>query len=128
MNKWIITLVIAVVSCAAPQSEQIEKIDKIFSEWNSIEVPGGAVAIIRDGKIIYSNGYGSADLEHDIPITPSTVFYLASVSKQFVTFSILLLEEQGKLKLDDQIQTYLPDFPEYTGPITISHLIYHISG
>jgi CubicO group peptidase (beta-lactamase class C family) len=86
------------------------------------------VAIIRDGKIIYSNGYGSADLEHDIPITPSTVFYLASVSKQFVTFSILLLEEQGKLKLDDQIQTYLPDFPEYTGPITISHLIYHISG
>ena len=103
-------------------------IDKIFEEWNSIDVPGGAFAVVRDGSIIYSNGYGSADLEHDIPITPKTVFYLASVSKQFVAFCILLLEEQEKLKLTDPVQKYLPDFPEYKNPITIAHLIHHISG
>jgi CubicO group peptidase (beta-lactamase class C family) len=69
-----------------------------------------------------------ADLEHDVKITPSTVFYIGSVSKQFVTFCILLLEEQGKLNLDDPIQKYFPDFPVYESPLTIRHFIHHTSG
>ena len=128
MKKWIITIAVVIVGCADTPSEETASIDTIFNEWDNIEVPGGAITVILDGKTIYSHGYGSADLEHNIPITPATVFYLASVSKQFVTFCILLLEEQGKINLDDEIQTYLPDFPEYEAPIRISHLIYHLSG
>ncbi|HIC83185.1 MAG TPA: class C beta-lactamase-related serine hydrolase, partial [Candidatus Marinimicrobia bacterium] len=72
--------------------------------------------------------YGIGDLEHDIEITPSSVFYIGSESKQFVAFSLLLLEEQGKLNLDDTIQKFLPDFPEYDAPLTIRHFIHHTSG
>ena len=114
--------------CSFGQIKESQEIDNLFTEWNKPDVPGCALGIIRDGKIVYANGYGSGDLEHDIDITPSSVFYIGSVSKQFVTFSILLLEEQGKLDLDDRIQKYLPDFPEYGSPLTIRHFIHHTSG
>lgn len=104
------------------------QIDSIFRDWNRSDEPGGAVGIIRNGKLLYSKGFGMADLEHGVTNTPNTVFYLASVSKQFTAFCILLLEEQGKLSLDDTIQKYLPDFPVYDRPIAISHLIHHTSG
>lgn len=103
-------------------------IDAIFSDWNQPEVPGGALGIVQNGELVYATGYGSADLEHDIPITPQTVFYIGSVSKQFVTFCILLLEEEGKIDLDAPVQTYLPDFPEYDAPLTIRNFIHHTSG
>lgn len=105
-----------------------ETVDRIFSDWDQSQAPGAAVGIVRDGKLIIAKGYGLADLEHDIPITPSTRFFLGSVSKQFTAFCILLLEEQGKLNLNDEIQNYLPDFPRYHAPITINHLIHHTSG
>jgi len=110
------------------QINESQAIDSLFIEWNKPDVPGCALGIIKHGMLIYSNGYGIGDLEHDIEITPSSVFYIGSVSKQFVTFSILLLEEQGKLNLDDRIQKYLPDFPEYDTPQTIRHFIHHTSG
>ena len=115
-------------STAQLGSENQIKVDQIFSQWNHKNSPGAALSIIKDGKIIYSKGYGMADLEHDIPVTDSTIFYIGSVSKQFVTMCILLLEEQGKLKLDDKVQKYLSDFPEYESPITIQHFIHHTSG
>lgn len=105
-----------------------ESIDSLFSEWNRADVPGCALGIINEGELIYANGYGCADLEHGIQITPASIFYLCSVSKQFVTFSVLLLEEQGLLNLDDEIQKYLPDFPLYGSPHTIRHFIHHTSG
>lgn len=105
-----------------------EVVDRIFSAWDQTQAPGAAVGIVRDGKLIIAKGYGMADLEHDIPITPATRFFLGSVSKQFTAFCILLLEEQGKLDLDDEIQKYLPDFPRYHAPITINHLVHHTSG
>jgi CubicO group peptidase (beta-lactamase class C family) len=104
------------------------KVDQLFSEWDKPDSPGCALAIIKDGKIIYKKGYGIADLEHDVPITPETVFYIGSISKQFVAMCILLLEEQCKLSLDDDIRKYLPEFPEYDKPITIRQLIHHTSG
>ena len=104
------------------------EIDSVFSEWNSITVPGGSVSIIKDGQQVFARGYGSADLEHDIGNAPGTVFYIGSVSKQFVTFCILLLEEQGKLGLDDDIHEYFPDFPDYGVPLTIRNFIHHTSG
>jgi len=114
--------------CSFGQLKQSQAIDSLFLDWNKPDVPGCAIGIVEDGKLIYSKGYGIADLEHDIQITPKSVFYIGSVSKQFVTFSILLLEEQGKLNLDDKIQKYLPDFPEYDTPLTIRHFIHHTSG
>ena len=118
----------SIVFCSFGQIEESQSIDDIFIEWNKPDTPGAALGIVKDGNLIYSNGYGIGDLEHNIKITSSSVFYIGSVSKQFVTFSILLLEEQGKLNLDDKIQKYLPDFPEYDSPLTIRHFIHHTSG
>jgi CubicO group peptidase (beta-lactamase class C family) len=104
------------------------KVDNLFKTWNSNTSPGAALGVVKDGKLIYAKGYGMADLEHNIPITENTIFYIGSVSKQFVTMCILLLEEQEKLKLDDRVQKYLPDFPEFNAPLTIRHFIHHTSG
>ena len=128
LSLFIILAVLIFSACQQEQTEEQGSIDQIFDEWNNPDVPGGVLGVVKDGKLIYSKGYGSADLEHDIKITPTSVFYLASVSKHFLTFSVLLLEEQGKLDLDDKIQKYLPDFPEYKTPLTIRHFIHHTSG
>ena len=104
------------------------KVDEVFKPWNSNSSPGAALGIIKNGKLVYARGYGMADLEHNIPITDTTIFYIGSVSKQFVTMCVLLLEEQGKLSLDDRVQKYLPDFPEYNAPLTIRNFIHHTSG
>jgi CubicO group peptidase (beta-lactamase class C family) len=117
------------VSCTEnnvlPQNTEISK---LFRQWDNDNTPGCAVAVIKDGSIIHSAGYGMADLEHDIPIIPGSVFYVGSVSKQFVAACVLLLEEEGRLSLDDNIRKYLPEFPDYGTPITIRHLIHHTSG
>ncbi len=114
--------------CSCGQIEENAAVDSIFTEWDKPDVPGCALGIIKNGELIYAKGYGIGDLEHDIALMPSSVFYLGSVSKQFVTFSILLLEEEGKLNLDDKIQKFLPDFPVYESPLTIRHFIHHTSG
>lgn len=107
---------------------QAAQVDKLFSSWDKPESPGASLAVIKDGEVIYKNGYGSANLEYDIPITPSTVFHVASVSKQFTAFAVAMLAEQGKLKLNDDIRRYLPEVPDFGKTITIWHLIHHISG
>lgn len=94
----------------------------------SFEGPGAAIAIERDGKIVYSKGFGHADLEHDVHITPATVFHIASVSKQFTAFAIAMLADQGKLSVDDDIRKYLPEMHDFGTPITINHLVHHTSG
>ena len=109
-------------------TNQQNRIDELFREWNKPGSPGAALGIMGQGKFLYTKGYGLADLEHDIPITDTSIFYIGSVSKQFVTMCILLLEEQGKIGLDDKVQKYLPDFPEYGAPLTIRHFIHHTSG
>ncbi len=121
-------LLLIVSSCEPQQDSSRPGIDKIFAEWDNPDTPGGALGVVKDGKLFYAKGYGIADLEHDVKITPASVFYTGSVSKHFVTFCVLLLEEQGKLNLDDEIQTYLPDFPRYDQPLTIRHFVHHTSG
>lgn len=112
-----------------PRGTTPEKlIDQLFTSWNSIESPGAAVAVEKDGKIIYKKGFGSAELEYNIPITPQTPFHVASVSKQFTCFSILLLEKQGKLSIKDDIRKYIPEVPDFGKVITLNHLMHHTSG
>ncbi len=107
---------------------QNEQVDQLFTVWDTKDTPGAAVAIVKDGSIIYKKGYGMANLEYDIPISPSSVFHIASISKQFTVFSILLLEKQGKLSLDDDIRKHIPEVPDFGKTITLRHLASHTSG
>jgi CubicO group peptidase (beta-lactamase class C family) len=105
-----------------------EKIDRIFERYNTAGSPGCALAVMKDGEILYRQGYGLADLEHHVPITPSTVFNIGSISKQFTAFAIALLEADGKLCLDDDIRKYLPEMHDFGETITIRNLLHHTSG
>ena len=125
---YAMSLLFSLVSAQSLSPEWHKSIDNIFSQWNNVNSPGCALAIVQDGKIIYRKGYGMADLEHGLSIQPNTVFYIGSVSKQFVTAAILLLEEQGKIDLDDDIHKYFPELPDYGYPINIRNLIHHTSG
>jgi CubicO group peptidase (beta-lactamase class C family) len=104
------------------------RIDQLFAPWDRPGSPGAAVAVVRDGAIVHSEGYGSANLEYDIPITPSTVFHAASVSKQFTAFAITMLAVNGMLSLDDDVRTYIPELHDFGPSITIRHLLHHTSG
>ena len=103
-------------------------IDSIFSEWEQVDQPGGTVAVIKEGKLIFSKGYGLANIEHSVPNTPTTVFRIASTSKQFTAATILLLVQQQNLNLNDSLYSFFPDFPDYAKDITIRHLLHHTSG
>src|SRR4030095_14196175 len=105
----------------------IKRIDGIFKSYNST-TPGCAVAIMRKGELVFNKGYGMATLEFNAPITSTTIFHIASESKQYVAFCMLLLEQQGKLSIDDDIRKYLDFVPDFGKKITIRHLISHTSG
>ena len=104
------------------------RVDKVFAQFDKATSPGCALAVIKDGQIIYKRGYGMADLDHDIPIKPDTVFHVASVSKQFTAMAILLLAKQGKLSLDDEVRKHIPELRDFGHKLTIRHLLHHTSG
>lgn len=113
---------------SAQKSGSLESsIDSIFSIYENN--PGCAIAIVQEGKTIFQKGYGVANLSYDIPVTSKTIFDVGSNSKQFTAACIFLLEQEGKLRLDDPIQKYLPEIPSYSSkPITIQNLIHDTSG
>ncbi|HEX6126584.1 MAG TPA: serine hydrolase [Pyrinomonadaceae bacterium] len=113
---------------AQPTDETINKVDGYLSQWDKKDMPGVAVGIIKDGKLVYKRGLGMANLDHDIPNTPTTLFTVASVSKAFTAACVVLLSQQGKLSLDDDIRKYVPEMPQYGDTITIRHLLHHTSG
>lgn len=116
-------------SLALAQSPGLEaRADSLFAAWNKPGSPGAAVGVVYQGKLIYAKGFGEADLETGAPIGPETIFHVASVSKQFTAYAIVLLAQQGKLSLDDDIHKYLPEVPDFGKTITIRHLIHHTSG
>ena len=106
---------------------QTEKIDSLFNDWNSLNKPGGVVAVIRDGEVVYKKAYGAADIQNNIPNLISTPFELASMAKQFTATCIGLLEEQGKLSKEDNIKEYYPRF-KFSENIKIKNLLDHTSG
>ena len=113
---------------AARQSSWQRDVDRVFSSFDRRDSPGCAVAIYKDGKILYERGYGMADLEHDVSISPDTVFYIGSVSKQFTAFAAALAIQQGRMGLDDPIRKHLPELDASAQGITIRHLVHHTSG
>jgi CubicO group peptidase (beta-lactamase class C family) len=106
----------------------INKIDQLFKKWDNPNTPGCVVGIVRNDSLIYSKGYGLANLENNIANTSQSIYYMASVSKQFTAYAITLLARQGKLKIDDDIHKYLPWMADFGQKITIRNLLNHTSG
>lgn len=115
-------------ACADPGEAWRQDVDSLLEVFDGDDRPGLVVAIERNGEVVFAEGYGMADLEHGIPITPESVFHVASVSKQFTAFSIALLEEEGRVDADADIRTYLAFMPDYGVVVRVRHLIHHTSG
>lgn len=125
----ILSLIFSLCAFSQPGPDSLgKKIDRLFEKWDHPNSPGFAAGIVRNDSLIFSKGFGIANLEYNIPITPATIFHMASVSKQFTAFSIVLLARQGRLQLDDDIHKHLPWFPDLKEKITIRHLLNHTSG
>lgn len=121
--------IIALIEANTPQIETIKNLDKIFAEWtNAPQQPGVAAGLLKDGKVVYLKGFGTADLQRQSPITIDTKFQIGTMSRQFTAFAILLLEEQGKLSLSDDVRKYIPKLPDYGQTVTIKHLLSQSSG
>jgi CubicO group peptidase (beta-lactamase class C family) len=131
IKKALPAVLLGVIASAAiflAADEMTDKVDKIFAAWDKPTSPGAALAVIRDGKIIYERGYGMAKLEDGIAITPDKVFDIGSVSKQFTAACVAMLVREGKVGLDEDIRTYIPEMPAYEKPVTVRHLLHHTSG
>ena len=123
-------LLTASVASTAQQSPEhaAAAVDEVFADVAKPNSPGCALAVAREGKLLYAKGYGFANLEQNLPISPDSVFDIGSTSKQFAAASILLLEKQGKLSVNDDVRKYIPEIPDYGKPITILNLLNHTSG
>jgi len=125
-----VAFAVAAAACtllAQQTADASAKVDTVFAKWTH-DSPGCAVGVATAGKPVLARGYGMADLEHDVAITPDTIFEAGSVSKQFTAAALLVLAREGKLSIDDPVRTYIPELPEYERPVTIRHMLNHTSG
>ena len=121
-------LAAAVLPGTAQRDGPGPRVDALFAPWTGPRTPGCAVSVMRGGELVFAKGYGAANLEYDVPITPSTVFHVASVSKQFTALAVALLVADGEVSWDDDIRRYVPELPDFGTPITLRHLAHHTSG
>ena len=137
MSSRLGALVLAIVALVAPlysqpaasKSPSSDPVDTLVAaEMERRHIPGVSLAVLRRGTVIKAAGYGKADLEHDVAVTPDTVFKIGSVSKQFLATGIMLLVQDGRLSVDDPVSKYLDDTPESWRGITIRHFLTHTSG
>src|SRR5258708_21260890 len=128
--RWLCVLCsfLCVLGYGAAAQDHAAALDAVVQPYVAKKTFMGAVLVARGGDILLDKGYGSANLEWDIPNTPTTKFRLGSLTKQFTAASILLLEERGRLKIDDPVTKYLPDAPSAWDRITSFNLLTHSSG
>jgi len=146
--RWILTGVAALTllpwsgSAAEPESARaapaatadglepgvVAAIDAVFADVEGVERPGYAVGVVRGGELVYGRGFGGADLDHGIAITPDTVFNVASLSKQFTGAAVALLVVRGELRLEDEVRRHIREFPRRFGAVRVEHLVYMTSG
>ncbi|MGH9385821.1 MAG: serine hydrolase domain-containing protein [Vicinamibacterales bacterium] len=127
--KKLLSFVVTALLVGTPAHAQdtTNEIDKIFS-WATPATPGCAVAASQHGKLVVNRAYGLADLERNVPITPDTIFDAASIRKQFIAAAVLLLVEEGRLSLSDDVRKFVPELPDYAHKITLDHMLTHTSG
>jgi CubicO group peptidase (beta-lactamase class C family) len=138
MLKSIYALFLLVSLCAPVTLAQVPDKEKVIAgadrAWEKTVKayvapgPGCVAAVSLNGQTVFEKGYGMAELEHGIPITPQTVFESGSVAKQFTAAAVVLLAQDGKLSIDDPVRKYVPELPEYDKPITIRHILNHTAG
>jgi len=111
----------------APETR--ERIDAVFADYDRTGGPGCAVGVARAGTLVYGRGYGMGQLDHGIRLSERSVFYLASVAKQFAAAAVVIAAHEGHLSLDDEVRRHIPEFPDYEqGAVTVRHLVHHTSG
>src|SRR5688572_2539230 len=116
-------------ACASSREGSTDaRLDPLFATWNRADSPGCGVGVSRNGTVIFERGYGMASLERKAPITSSTVFHLASITKPFTAMSVLLAAERGLLSLDDEVSKYIPGWSNLEHRVTVRHLLTHTSG
>lgn len=115
-------------SAAVADSGDHARVDRLFAQWDRTDSPGCAVGVYRNGRIEYARGYGMANLELGVALSPQSVLDIGSTSKQFTAMSVMLLARDGRLSLDDDIRKYIPELPNYGKTITIRHILTHTSG
>ena len=114
---------------ASPLAAQtMERIDEIFARFDDTRSPGCAVGVIQGGELAFARGYGMANLEHGVSLTPRSIFRTGSVAKQFTAATVALLALDGVIDLDADVRTYVPELPDFGTPVTVRHLIHHTSG
>lgn len=138
MNNRVLAAVVAalLVPAAAPVAadgitldpSQQKRIDAVFQDYDKPDSPGCALGVMSGGRIVYAKGYGQATLDPAVPIDSTKLFDIASVSKQFTAGAIVLLAQQSKIRLTDDVHKYIPELPDYGVPITINNLLWHTSG
>src|SRR5580692_6659505 len=127
MRILVLALTVAVCLKGQPAKSKQTEVDRIFAAFNT-HTPGCAVGVAERGTVALRAGYGMADLERGVPVSADTVFESGSVAKQFTAMALLLLAQQGKISLDDPMRKYLPELPDYGTPLTIRHVLSHLSG
>lgn len=128
LGVYVTCIVLSATTALAQQPDRAAQVDHLFADWDRKDSPGCVVLVRQDGKTVHERAYGMANLELGVPLSLSSVFLLASVSKQFVVFLIMLLAQGGRLSLDDNIRKHVPEVPDFGKTITIRHLIHHTSG
>jgi CubicO group peptidase (beta-lactamase class C family) len=136
MRKICVLMVVGVIMIAGvapaqtqkPSDTRAAKVDQLLKKWDRSDAPGCVVAVLKDGNRVYQYSGGAADVEFGVPLTLTTLFLVASVSKQFTAYAIMLLVFGGRLSLDDDVRKHLPELPDYGKTITVRHLIHHTSG
>lgn len=132
MIRFVLACVATISGVAAAETRQQDaaaaRIDAMFVEWNRLDSAGCGVGVSRNGELAFERGYGMANVESKVAITPATVFHVASISKQFTAMSILLLAQRGRLALDDEVRKHIPDWADQGNHLKIRHLLSHTGG
>ena len=138
MIKNAVAVLVLVALSSSPVLAQVPEKDKVIAgakrAWEkAIKAyvapgPGCAAAVSLEGQTVFEKAFGLAEMEHNIPNTSQTIFESGSVAKQFTSAAIVLLAQDGKLSIDDQVRKYIPELPDYGSPMTIRHLLNHTAG
>lgn len=143
-DSLLIVMIMAIVGCVTPtvvlqETKPVQaapstaesvtaRVDQLFAQWDRSDSPGCILGVSQNGVVVYERGYGMANLDYGLPITPASVFDVASIDKQFTAMAILILEQRGQLSVDDDVRKYLSELPEYWSRVTLRHLLTHTSG